>query len=403
MLDSLLPMLNGLISLPWWGYVLVALTFTHLTIVGVTIYLHRHQAHRALDLHPLLSHFFRFWLWLTTGMITREWVAIHRKHHAKVETPDDPHSPQQVGIKKVLWDGISLYRAESKNTETLEKYGHGTPQDWAERRLYVPHTGKGVVLMLLVNLALFGPLGLTIWAVQMAWIPFFAAGVINGLGHFWGYRNYEVADASTNIVPWGILIGGEELHNNHHTFASSAKFSSKWWEIDIAWWYIRALETVGLTKVNKIPPELAYDTAKQHIDVETVKAVVANRFQVMAQFAREVMRHVHREELKTADRTDKEALTLLKRTKRLMVREAALLDAASRARLNSALERFQRLHTVYTMKQKLQATWQRSAATHEHLLHALQEWCHEAEATGIQALREFALKLRTYSLAPSRL
>jgi stearoyl-CoA desaturase (delta-9 desaturase) len=336
-------------------------------------------------------------------MITREWVAIHRKHHAKVETPDDPHSPQQVGIKKVLWDGISLYRAESKNTETLEKYGHGTPQDWAERRLYVPHTGKGVVLMLLVNLALFGPLGLTIWAVQMAWIPFFAAGVINGLGHFWGYRNYEVADASTNIVPWGILIGGEELHNNHHTFASSAKFSSKWWEIDIAWWYIRALETVGLTKVNKIPPELAYDTAKQHIDVETVKAVVANRFQVMAQFAREVMRHVHREELKTADRTDKEALTLLKRTKRLMVREAALLDAASRARLNSALERFQRLHTVYTMKQKLQATWQRSAATHEHLLHALQEWCHEAEATGIQALREFALKLRTYSLAPSRL
>jgi stearoyl-CoA desaturase (delta-9 desaturase) len=399
MLDSLLPMLSGLVSLPWWGYMLVALAFTHLTIVGVTIYLHRHQAHRALDLHPIVSHFFRFWLWLTTGMITREWVAIHRKHHAKVETPDDPHSPQQVGIKKVLWDGISLYRAESRNTETLEKYGHGTPQDWAERRLYVPHTGKGVVLMLLVNLVLFGPLGLTIWAVQMAWIPFFAAGVINGLGHYWGYRNYEVADASTNIVPWGILIGGEELHNNHHTFASSAKFSSKWWEIDIAWWYIRVLETVGLTKVNKIPPELAYDTAKQHIDVETVKAVVANRFQVMAQFAREVLHNVYREELKIADRADKETLTLLKRAKRLMVREAALLDAASRAHLHTALGRFQRLHTVYIMKQELQAIWQRSAATHEHLLHALQEWCREAEATGIQALREFALKLRTYSLA----
>ncbi len=399
MLDSLLPLLNGLISLPWWGYVLVALAFTHLTIVSVTIFLHRHQAHRALDLHPIVSHFFRFWLWLTTGMITREWVAIHRKHHAKVETPEDPHSPQQVGIKKVLWDGISLYRAESKNLETLEKYGHGTPRDWAERNLYVPHTGKGIVLMLLVNLALFGPLGLTIWAVQMAWIPFFAAGVINGLGHYWGYRNYEVADASTNIVPWGILIGGEELHNNHHTFASSAKFSSKWWELDIAWWYIRALETVGLTKVNKIPPELVYDTAKQHIDIETVKAVVANRFQVMAHFAREVMHHVHREELKTADRADKETLTLLKRAKRLMVREAALLDAASRAHLNAALGRFQRLHTVYTMKQKLQSIWQRSAATHEPLLHALQEWCHEAEATGIQALREFALKLRTYSLA----
>ena len=401
MFDNLIPLLNGLVSMPWWGYIVVAFVFTHLTIVGVTIYLHRHQAHRALDLHPLPSHFFRFWLWLTTGMVTKEWTAIHRKHHAKVETPEDPHSPQQVGIDKVLWEGVDLYRAEAKNLETLEKYGHGTPDDWLERKLYVPHTGKGVALMLIVDLVLFGPLGLSIWAVQMIWIPLFAAGVINGIGHYWGYRNYEVADASTNIVPWGIVIGGEELHNNHHTFASSAKFSSKWWELDIAWLYIRALQAVGLAKVKKIPPELTYDSAKQHLDTETVKAVVANRFQVMALFAREVLHNVHREELKVADRRDRETLTLLKRTRRLMVREAVLLDAASRAHLQNALERFHRLRTAYAMKQKLQDVWQRSAATHEHLLHALQEWCHEAEATGIQALREFAQKLKTYSLAPA--
>lgn len=221
-------MLEGLIALPWWGYILVALALTHVTIAAVTIYLHRHQAHRALSLHPIVSHFFRFWLWLTTGMITREWAAIHRKHHAKVETPDDPHSPQVMGLRRVLFDGASLYRLEAKNSETLEKYGHGTPGDWLERKIYTPHNGKGIVLMLLIDLLLFGPIGLTIWAIQMIWIPLFAAGVINGVGHFWGYRNFEVEDASTNIVPWGILIGGEELHNNHHAYASSAKFSSKW-------------------------------------------------------------------------------------------------------------------------------------------------------------------------------
>ncbi len=264
-------MLEGLIALPWWGYIVVALVFTHITIASVTIYLHRHQAHRALDLHPLVSHFFRFWLWLTSGMVTKEWAAIHRKHHAKCETAEDPHSPQVLGIRKVLREGSELYRAEAKNQETLDKYGHGTPSDWIERNLYTPHSGKGIALMFIVNVLLFGPLGITIWAVQMMWIPITAAGIINGIGHFWGYRNYENADASTNIVPWGILIGGEELHNNHHTFASSAKLSSKWWEFDIGWLYIRTLEIFGLAHVKKIPPELTYDKAKDHIDLETVK------------------------------------------------------------------------------------------------------------------------------------
>jgi stearoyl-CoA desaturase (delta-9 desaturase) len=393
-----LNLLEGLIVMPWWGYVLAALAFTHITIASVTIYLHRHQAHRALDLHPVVAHFFRFWLWLTTGMVTKEWAAIHRKHHAKVETADDPHSPQIYGIWRVLLEGSELYRKESKNRETLDKYGHGTPNDWLERHIYTPHSAKGIALMFAVDLLLFGPIGITIWAVQMIWIPIFAAGIINGVGHYWGYRNYEVADASTNIVPWGIVIGGEELHNNHHTFAASAKLSSKRWEFDIGWFYIRTLATLGLARVKKIPPELTCDTAKQSIDLDTVRAVIQARFKVMADFAREVMRSVHREEMKKADRSDRETWKLLKRARRLMVRERSLLDDLSRRWLATALARNKTLDTVYVMKEKLAQIWKRSASTQEHLVQALQEWCQEAEATGIEALRAFAHKLRTYSL-----
>lgn len=393
-------MFQGYLQLSWWGYVIVALIFTHITIVSVTIFLHRHQSHRALELHAAVSHLFRFWLWLTTGMVTREWAAIHRKHHAKVETLEDPHSPRQHGINKVLWQGVVLYHQEAKNTQTIENYGHSTPDDWIERRLYTPHNYLGVVVLLAVNAWVFGIIpGSLIWLTQIAWIPFWAAGVINGIGHFWGYRNYEVADASTNISPWGILIGGEELHNNHHTFASSAKLSSKWWEFDIGWMYIRSLELLGLARVKKIPPELAYRTGKQQIDMETVKAVITNRFQVMANFAREVLGRVHAEELQKADRADRESRKLLKHARRLMVRETKLLDPVSCDWLQKALDRYQNLRTVYTMKQKLQDIWQRSAATQEHLMHALQDWCREAEATGIQALHEFSLKMRTYALA----
>ena len=393
-------MLDGLINLPWWGYVVVALVFTHVTIASVTIFLHRHQAHRALDLHPVVSHFFRFWLWLTTGMVTKEWAAIHRKHHARCETAEDPHSPQVLGIGKVLREGSELYRAEAKNPETLNKYGHGTPSDWLERNLYTRHSAKGIGLMFVLNILLFGPIGITIWAIQMLWIPITAAGIINGIGHYWGYRNYECADASTNIVPWGILIGGEELHNNHHTFASSAKLSSKWWEFDIGWFYIRTLEIVGLARVKKIPPELTYDKAKDHIDLDTVRAVIASRFLLMAQFARDVLKQVHREELRQADRSDKTSITLLRRARVLMVREPRLLDEAARTRLKKALDQNQKLQTVYTMKQKLADIWQRSATTQENLIHALQEWCHEAETSGIDRLHLFAQKLRSCRLVP---
>lgn len=396
-------MFNGLVLLPWWDYVLVTLVLTHITIASVTIYLHRNQAHRALSLHPVISHFFRFWLWLTTGMITREWTAVHRKHHAKVESPEDPHSPQQVGINKVLWLGAFLYKKEACKRETIERYGHGTPNDWIETHIYASHNSLGIMLMLVLNILLFGLIaGPIIWVVQMIWIPFWAAGVINGIGHWWGYRNYEVADYSTNIVPLGMLIGGEELHNNHHTYPSSAKFSSKWWEIDLGWTYIRILELLRLAKVKKIPPKPAFNITKQYCDLETVRAVISNRFQVMARFAREVMNYVYREELEKTDPSDKEEWTLLKRARRLMVREATLLDESSRRWLQKALDRNHRLKTVYTMKQKLQDIWQRSATTHEHLLQALEEWCRQAEATGIQALRDFSLKLRTYTLAPVR-
>lgn len=387
----------GILDLTLGGYILATLLLTHVTIAAVTIYLHRHQAHRALELHPVVSHFFRFWLWLTTGMETKAWAAIHRKHHAKVETEEDPHSPQVKGIRKVLLEGAELYREEAKNLETLEKYGHGTPDDWLERKVYTPHSSRGVLLMLGLDLVLFGIPGITIWAIQMMWIPLFAAGVINGIGHWWGYRNYEVPDASTNIVPWGILIGGEELHNNHHTFASSAKLSSKWWEFDIGWLYIRILAFFGLARIKKVAPKPMVDPSKPHIDFDTVIAVVSNRFQVMAQYSKYVMARVHRDELRRADNGER---TLLRRAKRLLSRDETLMDENAKQNLASVLEQNQRLHTVYHYKQRLQAIWKRSTATQEHLLHALQEWCHQAEQTGIKALQDFARSLRSYTMGP---
>lgn len=276
--------LSGLIDLPWWGYIVVTLVLTHITIASITIFLHRHQAHRALDLHPIPSHFFRFWLWLTSGMVTKEWAAIHRKHHAKCETLDDPHSPQIYGIKKVLLEGSELYRKESKNLETLDRYGHGTPDDWIERNVYTKHSVAGVASMLIIDVVLFGPIGITIWAVQMLWTPVMAAGVINGVGHYWGYRNFRAEDASRNIVPWGILIGGEELHNNHHAYPTSAQLSNKWFEFDIGWMYIRILEMMGLAKVKKIAPKLNLNESKTACDLDTLQAVIAHRYEVLAKY-----------------------------------------------------------------------------------------------------------------------
>lgn len=387
--------MQSLIVLPWWGYVLVVLALTHVTIVSVTVYLHRHQAHRAMDLHPVAAHFFRTWLWLTTGMVTREWVAIHRKHHANVETPDDPHSPQQVGIRKVLWQGTELYRRESKNPETLRQYGHGTPDDWLERHVYARHDMVGVSLMLGADVLLFGPIGLTIWAVQMFWIPFFAAGVINGVGHWGGYRNFETADASTNIVPFGFLIGGEELHNNHHAFASSARFSSKPWELDIGWFYIRSLAWLKLARIKKIAPHPVFDTRKTRADLDTVRAVIANRFHVMAEYARHVVDQVHRDEM---GRASGQHRPLLKPVRNWLTRADALLDHGAREQLLEALSFSKPLAEVYKLKLQLQEIWTETSATPERLLQQLQEWCRRAQETGIRSLQEFALRLQSYTL-----
>jgi stearoyl-CoA desaturase (delta-9 desaturase) len=391
-------MLDGIADLSLWQALLAALALTHVTIAAVTIYLHRHQAHRALDLHPVVSHFFRFWLWLTTGMVTREWVAIHRKHHAKCETADDPHSPQVRGIRKVLWEGAELYQAEAANAETLEKYGHGTPSDWLERNLYGRYNTIGIGLMLLIDLLLFGLAGIAVWGIQMLWIPFFAAGVINGIGHWWGYRNYEVPDASSNIVPWGILIGGEELHNNHHTFASSAKLSSKWWEFDIGWAYIRLMSLFRLARVRKVAAKPLLDPAKALVDMDTLVAIISNRFQVMSRYGRDVLKRVHRDEMRRAGSRSR---PLLRKARRLLMRDESLIDEQAQRQLDSILNDSQHLATVYRFKQHLQALWRRSADSNEHLLQALQEWCRQAEASGIHALQDFVRVLRSYSLQPT--
>lgn len=383
----------GIIHLPWWGYIAVLLVLTQLTILSVTLYLHRTQAHRALELHPIVSHFFRFWLWLTTGMITKEWAAIHRKHHARVETEEDPHSPQALGIKTVFFEGSELYRREAKNQDTLDRFGEGTPDDWIERNLYTRHSTIGITLMLIIQLVLFGPIGLTLWALQMAWIPLFAAGIINGIGHYWGYRNFECKDASRNIVPLAILMGGEELHNNHHAFASSAKFSAKWWEFDLGWFVIRFLQCFGLAKPKRILPQIKTEPCKNHIDTDTLKALITYRFQVLAKYTGDVILPAINEEKKSANKTSR---ALLQQAKTILIRDASLMHAAQKKRLAKVLEDFQKLRIVYQFRLKLQDIWNKSTASQKELLEALQEWCHQAEATGIEVLRSFSLQIKTY-------
>ena len=388
---------SGVFDLSFWQLVGLALVLTHITIAGVTIYLHRCQAHRALDLHPIVSHFFRFWMWLTTGMITKEWAAIHRKHHAKVETADDPHSPQVHGVNTVLWTGVVLYVRESRNRETIERYGHGTPNDWIEKNLYSRHEKLGVTLLLLIDIVLLGAIpGALVWLTQIAWIPFWAAGVINGIGHWFGYRNFKVADASTNIVPWGILIGGEELHNNHHAYGTSAKLSNRWYEFDIGWMYIRILETFGLAHVKKIAPTPKFVTAKAAADMETLQAVIANRYDVMARYAKS-FKLVWREELAKLKEASGERARV-EAIQRALHQDASELREADKANLNTVLADNAVLAKIYAMREELIALWERSTATSEQLLKELQDWCARAEASGIRALEEFSLRLRSYAL-----
>lgn len=380
-------MFSGILDLSVWQLVALTLVLTHITIASVTIFLHRHQAHRALDLHPLPSHFFRFWLWLTTGMNTREWAAIHRKHHAKCETPDDPHSPQIEGLNKVLWTGVMLYVKEAQNRETIERFGHGTPSDWLEKNVYTPFPWYGIVLMATIDIVLFGAVpGTLIWTTQVLWIPFWAAGVVNGIGHFWGYRNFQAEDASTNIFPIGILIGGEELHNNHHAYATSAKLSSKWYEFDIGWGYIRILEALGLATVKKTAPKVRLVAGKTQCDFDTLQAVITHRYEVLARYARTLQATYSHEFGKRRDAAEK-----------FLQLEATELSAEMKAKVDELLAGSEVLKTVYAMRQELSKLWERSAASREHLLAELEDWCHRAEQSGIRELQAFSSRLKSYA------
>ncbi len=383
---------NGLWNLTWWQMILYTLVTTHITIASVTIFLHRHQAHRALDLHAIPSHFFRFWLWIGTGQVTKEWVAVHRKHHAKCETPEDPHSPQTRGIETVFWKGAELYRMEARRKDTCDKYGLNTPDDWIERNLYTRFSWQGVGLMLILNVALFGAAGLAVWAVQMAWIPITAAGIINGIGHYWGYRNFEAPDASTNVSPWGILIGGEELHNNHHTYPTSAKFSVKPYEFDLGWVYIRAMQAVGWAKVKKTPPRLQLGSIQPVADEKTLEALIAHRYEVMAGYAHHV-RQACRDEIATL-RARQADLSVLQAAKRWLHRDADRVPAAAQPKLALAREAHPVLDKMLVMREELRQMWLNRSHSREQLAADLQAWCRRAEESGIAALREFSMTLR---------
>ena len=391
---------HGLVNAAWWQIVIVALVLTHITIAGVTIFLHRAQAHRSLELAPAASHFFRFWLWLTTGMVTKEFVAVHRKHHAKCETEEDPHSPQTRGLKALLLTGVELYKAEAKNPETLSKYGTGTPDDWIERNLYTRFSWQGVALMLIIDLALFGAIGLTVWAVQMLWIPVMATGIINGIGHYWGYRNFEASDASTNVSPWGILIGGEELHNNHHTYPTSAKLSVKPYEFDVGWLYIRLMESVGQAKVRKMPPMLKLGAVKKIADDQTLEAVIANRYEVMAKYARDLRQACSAEiaRVRAEGAAGRAKLVNLRAAQRWLHRDADKIPTDVKPQVDKVVAEHPRLAQWIAMREELRQLWTKSNVSAEQLVLELQAWCKKAEESGIASLQEFALKLRAIQL-----
>ena len=387
---------GGLLSLSWWQIVLVTLAFTHVTIAAVTIFLHRSQAHRGLDLHASVAHFFRLWLWLTTGMQTKDWVAIHRKHHARCETPDDPHSPQTRGLRTVLSRGAELYRAEARNKETLARFGHGTPNDWVERNVYARFTWQGCGVMLIADLAMFGVVGMAVWAVQMIWIPFFAAGVINGIGHFWGYRNYDCADASTNIAPWGILIGGEELHNNHHTYPTSARLSSKWYEFDLGWAYIRILSALGLARILRVAPVPKVAAPRMRVDIETLQALINNRYDLLAKYARGLQRTLRDEvEKLRLSAAEKQQFAGLRRW--LRKDDVKQIPAAHQQTLHELLSRSRVLQTLIEMRSELAAIWDKSSVSRDQMLAHLQDWIVRAEASGLRVLQDAALRIRSYT------
>jgi len=389
-------MFSGFLDLPWWGDLLALLVLVQITIAAVTVYLHRCQAHRALELHPIVSHFFRFWLWLTTGMITKEWAAIHRKHHAKCETEDDPHSPRILGINRVLWTGVVLYVHESHKPETMERYGHGTPEDWMERNVYTPMNKWGILILAALDIWLFGLIpGALIYGIQVGWIPFWAAGVINGVGHYFGYRNFQTDDDSTNITPWAAWIGGEELHNNHHAYPTSAKFSLRWYEFDIGWMYITILSALGLAKVRKQAPKVKLDPSKLEVDAATLQAVIAHRFDVMKHYAHSMKRtsrlEIERMRAKGHDYAPVEAI------RKWWHRDQATVPAEHRARIAEVIETNAALKASWTMREELRRIWERSTLNTEQLVQQLKDWCERAEQSGVAPLADFSRRLRCYA------
>lgn len=387
----------GVLNLSAWGYVIVTLVMLQITMMAVTLYLHRDQAHRAIDLHPVLRHFFRFWIWCTSGMLTREWVAVHRKHHAFCETKGDPHSPQIYGLKKVLFEGAELYQVEKDNRETVEKFGRGAPDDWLEKNIYLRVAYGGILLLVITELLLFGVPGIIIIAIQMVSMPLFAAGIINGLGHHSGYRNFECDDASTNLVPWAFLIGGEELHNNHHAFPTSAKFSVRRWEFDIGWLYITIFRSLGLAKVNKIAPRpVLRQEPYANLDIDNLRAIIINRMHVLRDYTKQVTVPVFKKEKALAVGNK-----AFHRAKKLLVRRPMLLDENAKLRLGKLLEDNVALQTVHEFREKLSELWCGANVSNERLLAQLREWCAEAEASGIKVLEDFAERLRSYQLAPA--
>jgi stearoyl-CoA desaturase (delta-9 desaturase) len=378
-------MLDGFLGFSWLQCVITVLILTHITIASVTMYLHRSQAHRSVDFHPIVSHFFRLWLWLTTGMKTKDWVSIHRKHHAKCETKEDPHSPQVLGLKKVLWEGAELYKAEAANSDTLTRYGHGTPSDWLERHIY-QHSWAGISLMFLIDIMLFGLKGISVWGIQMLWIPFFAAGVINGVGHAIGYRNFESPDASTNLGPIGLLIGGEELHNNHHTYPTSARLSIKWYEFDIGWIYIRLLSFFKLATVRRVAPTVALTDAKTLCE-STLKSLLANRFDVMTVYTKTVLKPAFEKAQANASASQQ---TVLKQLKSSWGR---ITDVDPHA-----LKAFPQLMTAVQLKQNLQSIWDNRTASTQELLTALSGWCEQARQARLQATESFIDYISRYHL-----
>ncbi|PCH55277.1 MAG: acyl-CoA desaturase [Legionellales bacterium] len=392
----------GILDLSLWGYIGVTLVITHITIAAVTLYLHRCQAHNSLTLHPIISHFFRMWLWFTTGMVTKAWTAIHRKHHAKCETEEDPHSPMVLGIKKVLLEGGELYRIAAKDQEMLRRYGRGTPDDWIERNLYTKHSALGIILMMVLDLILFGVPGMTVWAAQMCWIPIFAAGGINGIGHYFGYRNFNSPDTSTNLTPWTLIVGGEELHNNHHAYPSSAKFSVRPWEFDIGWMYISILRFFGLAKVKRQIPKSMSIVGKVNIDSQTLSALITNRQHIMTRYINKVMVPILQQAKNRAGLADR---NILQECKKMLKLDFNLISAEKRQAFTKSFaniveqQQHKSVDVIYSLQKQLHDIWDRTTASQKELIDALHDWCKKAEATGIKSLQEFTTYMKAHALA----